>query len=152
MRLPLKCGKVFLPHVWVSQISPVHKNARSMSEYFNKTHTTWMTYGYIPSEHVHYRDLKVCQPALSVRCVRTAVQRQHRWADLSRPCWKIRAVQATELRNTLAGQRASTHKSKIHLCGETVTIIPLLLYPDAVATRPSMHRPRRRPSRRRPFE
>jgi len=36
-----------------------------------------MTYGYIPSEHVHYRTLKVCQLVLSVRCVRTAVQRQY---------------------------------------------------------------------------
>ena len=71
-------------HTYVGlTISPVHKYTRCMGEYFNKVHTTWMTYGCIPSKHVHYRVLKVCQSTLSVRCVCTAVQQQYRWADES---------------------------------------------------------------------
>jgi len=66
----------------------------------------------------------VSQPFLSVVCVQR--YRNSIGERMSRPRWQIGTVQATELKKTLAKQIASTHKSEIHLCGETATVIPLL--------------------------
>jgi len=129
-------------HTYVGlTISPAHKNTRCMSEYFNKAH--------------HVNDIRMhtqrtctlsCSQSMPVSpfcplCAHSGAATAIPVSGSESPALADSGSAGTE-ENT-GRQRASTHKSEIHLCGETAMEIPFFPYQASAATRPSMHRPRR---------